>query len=139
MSHQSIKRRIARLLGGSAVGALALMPPLASGEASARPSGTAGGGDLQGGGTRTARGPGGPTPLTTLSIARVTKAIQRSILQQRHVGATVDCPTEVLQRKGVSFECQATVKPTPGWVGNRTYPFAVTEIDAKGNVRYVGR
>jgi hypothetical protein len=72
------------------------------------------------------------TPLTVLDMARVTHAIKASILAQRRLRAHVSCPTDVLQQKGVSFVCTAKV-------AGRGYPFAVTEADSYGHVRYVGR
>jgi Domain of unknown function (DUF4333) len=71
-------------------------------------------------------------PLAVLDVAKVERAIDGSIESQRGVEATVSCPPEILQRAGVQFTCTALV-------GGRTYPFAVTEIDARGHVRYVGR
>lgn len=70
--------------------------------------------------------------LAVLDSAKVQRAIGRSIRSQRHLHATVTCPAEVLQQAGVGFTCTATV-------GGRAYPFAVTEIDADGHVRYLGR
>jgi Domain of unknown function (DUF4333) len=70
-------------------------------------------------------------PLVALDIAQVQRAIRQSIGGQRHLSATVACPAEVIQRTGVKFTCVATV-------GKRRYPFAVTEVDGRGHVRYVG-
>lgn len=70
--------------------------------------------------------------LAVLDSAKVQRAIGRSILSQRHLQSTVTCPREILQQAGVEFTCTATV-------GGRAYPFAVTEIDADGHVRYLGR
>jgi hypothetical protein len=70
--------------------------------------------------------------LVVLDSTQVERGIRRSILSQRHLRSTVSCPAEVLQQAGVEFTCTATV-------GGRAYPFAVTEIDADGHVRYVGR
>jgi hypothetical protein len=72
-----------------------------------------------------------PTPLAALDIAGVERAIHRSILTGRHLVSTVTCPTEVLQRAGLAFRCTAVV-------AGRSYPFAVTEVDGAGHVRYVG-
>ncbi len=72
-----------------------------------------------------------PTPLAALDTAGVERAIHRSILASRRLASTVTCPTEVLQRAGLAFHCTAVV-------GGRSYPFAVTEIDGAGHVRYVG-
>jgi hypothetical protein len=74
-------------------------------------------------------------PLVTLDVASVEQAIRRSIYSQRHLGTTVTCPTEVIQKAGIVFTCTAT---TSGPAGGRRYPFAVTEVDGDGHVRYVG-
>ncbi len=70
-------------------------------------------------------------PLVVLKIARVERAIEQSILGQRHLHATATCPAEVIQEAGIVFTCTAAV------AGQR-YPFAVTEVDGDGHVRYVG-
>ncbi len=69
--------------------------------------------------------------LTVLDIARVQKAIGDSILSQRHLHSAVTCPVEVIQQARVRFTCTATI------AGLR-YPFAVTELNSDGQVRYVG-
>ncbi len=71
-------------------------------------------------------------PLATLDIAKVEQSIVQSIRTQRRLSATVGCPEEVLQKVGIVFSCTATVS-------GRRYPFAVTEVDGNGHVRYVGR
>jgi hypothetical protein len=71
-------------------------------------------------------------PLATLDIARVEQSIRQSIRSQRRLSSTVTCPAEVLQKAGIVFTCTATVS-------GRGYPFAVTEVDGDGHVRYVGR
>jgi len=71
-------------------------------------------------------------PLIALDIAKVERAIEQSIRSQRHLPSTVVCPAEVIQRAGIAFMCTATV-------GHRSYPFAVTEVDGNGHVRYEGR
>jgi hypothetical protein len=71
-------------------------------------------------------------PLSTLDTQRVEQSIAASINTQRRLRARVACPSEVLQQRGLAFTCTAVV-------GNRRYPFAVTESDGDGHVRYVGR
>ncbi len=71
-------------------------------------------------------------PLVVLDIARVERAIAQSIRAQRGPRSTVACPAEVIQKAGIVFTCTATV-------AGRSYPFAVTEVDDNGHVRYVGR
>jgi Domain of unknown function (DUF4333) len=72
------------------------------------------------------------SPLVVLDIAKVQQAINTSILRQRHLRSTVACPAQVLQQAGIRFTCTATVN-------GQAYPFDVTEIDADGHVRYLGR
>lgn len=72
-----------------------------------------------------------PHPMVILVIARVQRAITRSIHVQRGLRATVTCPSQVLQSAGVAFTCQADVR-------HHRYPFTVTEVDDHGHVRYVG-
>jgi hypothetical protein len=74
----------------------------------------------------------GQTSLVTLKISSVEQAIRQSISTQRHLGSTVTCPSEVLQRAGIVFTCTALAR-------GRSYPFEVTEIDGDGHVRYIGR
>jgi hypothetical protein len=73
-----------------------------------------------------------PAPLVALDVAKVERAVAASILAQRHLHAVVRCPAEVLQRAGIGFTCTAMV-------GGRGYPFAVTEVDGSGHVKYLGR
>jgi hypothetical protein len=71
-------------------------------------------------------------PLVILNIAGVERAIKQSIISQRHLDSTVVCPPEVIKKAGIAFTCIATIN-------GRRYPFAVTEVDGDGHVRYVGR
>jgi hypothetical protein len=73
-------------------------------------------------------------PLLALDIAKVRRAITASIARQRALTASVDCPKEVLQQAGVAFTCTAVVRGS-----SRRYPFAVTEVNDSGRVRYYGR
>ncbi len=75
---------------------------------------------------------GDDVPLQTLDTQRVEQSIVASIHGQRGLRARVACPSEVLQQRGLAFTCTAMA-------GNRRYPFAVTESDDDGHVRYVGR
>jgi Domain of unknown function (DUF4333) len=75
---------------------------------------------------------GNTAPLVILNIRKVESAITSSILSQRHLKAAVSCPAEVLQQAGTNFTCTASIN------GSR-YPFAVTETDDNGHVRYIGR
>lgn len=72
-------------------------------------------------------------PLIVLNIAKVRRAIETSVSRQRKVSASVSCPSEVLQRAGIVFRCTAVVEGT-----SHRYPFAVTELDNAGHVRFLG-
>ncbi len=65
-----------------------------------------------------------------LSTKQTRGAIEESILAQRHLHATVVCPTEVVREKGVTFQCVAT---TPN--GAKTI-FHVVEANSRGYVEY---
>ncbi len=66
---------------------------------------------------------------TNLNTPHVERAIEQSILSQRHVHAKVTCPKVVLQQKGHNFTCIATV-------GKTTTPFAVVQQNNGGYVTY---
>jgi len=70
-------------------------------------------------------------PFIALDTTKVEGAITASIAKQRGLKATVRCPRYVLQRKGVSFTCTATID-------GRSYPFTVTQTNEKGHVVYEG-
>jgi len=65
-----------------------------------------------------------------LSTKQTSAAIEESILTQRHIHASVVCPTEVVREKGVTFQCVAT---TPS--GAKTV-FHVVEANSRGYVEY---
>jgi len=75
-----------------------------------------------------------------LDTARVAKAIETSVLEQRHLKATVVCPSGVAQEKGKTFTCTATVRSAkaPYNVIYKT-PFEVTETNSQGYTTYVGK
>jgi hypothetical protein len=75
---------------------------------------------------------GNQAPLVALDVAKVQQAIAKSILTQRKLHATVTCPATVLQQAGLRFTCMATVN-------GHNYPFEVTQVNANGQVKYVGR
>ncbi|HXR29319.1 MAG TPA: DUF4333 domain-containing protein [Solirubrobacteraceae bacterium] len=75
-------------------------------------------------------GCGSSTP--TLDSAAVERAVAASILTERHVQATVLCPSNLARKAGLTFTC--TAKLDAG-----TYPVAVIEKDAAGNVRYASQ
>lgn len=66
---------------------------------------------------------------TNLNTPHVERAIERSILSERHVHARVVCPKVVPQEKGRNFTCIATV-------GKTTTPFAVVQQNNGGYVTY---
>lgn len=69
----------------------------------------------------------GEVPLVTLDLFAVDRAIKQAAGTQ--AGTTkVKCPTQVLQKSGVSFTCTATV-------GGKTHTFKVTETSNSGQVR----
>lgn len=66
---------------------------------------------------------------TNLNTPHVERAIERSILSERHVHAKVICPKVVPQEKGHNFTCIAKV-------GKNTTPFAVVQQNNGGYVTY---
>jgi hypothetical protein len=81
---------------------------------------------------------GSSTASTYLDVARVERSIQRSIRTQRHLAATVACPTRVLQKPG-KFACIATTYSAKKPHRKIQTPFLVTIANSKGYVTYVGR
>jgi hypothetical protein len=76
---------------------------------------------------------------TNLDTARVARSIKQSILTQRHLRATVVCPTTVVQEAGKTFECIATTRGAkPPFKVVKT-PFVVTVTSSNGYVTYVGK
>jgi hypothetical protein len=76
---------------------------------------------------------------TNLNIARVAHSIEQSIVAQRHLTATVVCPTTEPQEKGKKFECIATTRTIAKPVKVAKTPFVVTVQNEKGYVTYVGK
>lgn len=70
-------------------------------------------------------------PFLALNTTKVEGAIVASIAKQRGLASKVHCPRYVLQRKGVTFSCTATVN-------GQSYPFTVTQTNASGHVVYEG-
>ncbi len=68
-------------------------------------------------------------PSSILDTKTVEKAIGESIFEQRHVHATVTCPSVVPQEQGRTFVCIASV-------GNKKTPFVVEETNNSGHVTY---
>ena len=72
---------------------------------------------------------GSSTPVI-LNTNAVAQAIQNSIAAQRHLVSRVTCPVNIVQRKGVVFNCEASVHA-------RNFPVVVTEVDGRGHVTFV--
>lgn len=85
---------------------------------------------------------GSPTATTAkttyLNVARVERAIERSILTQRHLKSTVVCPAKVPQRPG-KFPCIATTISVKKPHRAIKTPFVVTIRNDKGAVTYEGK
>jgi hypothetical protein len=79
------------------------------------------------------------TPKTNLNTARVAASIKQSILTQRHLKATVVCPTVVAQEKGRTFECIATTRGLKRPFAPITTHFVVTIRNEQGYVTYAGK
>lgn len=78
-------------------------------------------------------GCGSSKDVVILNTETVERAIEQSILSQRHITAHVTCPSGVHQQKGLTFDCTALLPR-----GGQTR-FRVTETDDKGHVSYVGK
>jgi hypothetical protein len=76
-------------------------------------------------------GCGGSDKPRILDTERVERAIEQSILQKRHIVATVTCPSGTELKKGKRFRCLARYK------SGQTV-FLVTQDDDRGAVHYVG-
>lgn len=68
------------------------------------------------------------SPLRVIDTATIELAIRRALSRKRHVAASVTCPREVLQQKGLSFTCSAKTK-------HGVETFDVVEVDDEGHVR----
>jgi len=77
--------------------------------------------------------------ITNLDTARVARSIETSILSERHLKATVVCPTIVAQEPGKTFECVATTHNAKNPALVTKTPFVVTVQTSKGYVTYVGK
>jgi hypothetical protein len=74
---------------------------------------------------------------TYLDIGKVERAIEQSILSQRHLRSTVKCPARVVQKPD-RFACIATTFSTKKPGKTVKTPFLVTIHNDKGYVTYVG-
>jgi hypothetical protein len=78
------------------------------------------------------------TTATNLNTHHVELAIKQSILEKRHLHASVSCPAKVAQEKGTTFVCTATTTTTTKPPVVAKTPFKVTVESNKGYVTYVG-
>jgi hypothetical protein len=72
-------------------------------------------------------------PLRVLNSYTIERAIEDAIKHQKHLKSTVTCPKPILQSTGLTFTCTAKLQK-----GGQTI-FSVTETDASGHVKFVGR
>ena len=68
-----------------------------------------------------------------LNTKDVAKSIEATIKSQRHITATVTCPSGIVQKQSVKFTCIAKVK------GIADTPFEVTQTDNNGAIDFVGQ
>jgi hypothetical protein len=78
------------------------------------------------------------TTAADLDIAHIEHAIERSIMQQRHLKSTVVCPATVPQRPG-KFPCVATTYSVKKPHEKIKTPFVVTVHNDRGYVTYIGK
>jgi hypothetical protein len=78
-------------------------------------------------------------PLGTLNTAADAHAIEKSILTQRGIRATVACPPKVILEQGRTFECIATYRAKKKPHRKATTLFLVTIQNSRGYVTYVGK
>lgn len=79
----------------------------------------------------------GSSAPKNLDTAKVERAIERSIMTQRHLASTVACPEKVRQEPG-KFACIATTI-SPKTHRQVKTPFLVTVHNDKGWVSYIGK
>jgi hypothetical protein len=80
---------------------------------------------------------GSAAKTTYLDIGKVERAIEQSILSQRHLRSTVDCQPKVVQKPG-KFACVATTFSAKKPDKTVKTPFLVTIHNDKGYVTYIG-
>ncbi|HTA33092.1 MAG TPA: hypothetical protein VK721_06675 [Solirubrobacteraceae bacterium] len=78
------------------------------------------------------------TTTKSLDVARVERAIEQSIMNQRHLKSKIDCPAKVLQKPG-KFACIATTFAPKKPHREVKTGFLVTIHNDKGYVTYVGK
>lgn len=75
--------------------------------------------------------PPAATPL--IDESRVVSAIERSILNQRHLRSSVRCPSDIPLQRGLAFVCIARVP------SGAATEFVVEQRDGRENVTYRAR
>jgi hypothetical protein len=88
----------------------------------------------------TACGASGSSHTTTknLDVARVERAIEQSIMNQRHLKSRIVCPAKVPQKPG-NFACIATTFSRKKPHREIKTGFLVTIHNSSGYVTYVGK
>lgn len=81
----------------------------------------------------------GSTATKTVNSSQVARSIEESVLTERHIHATVVCPTAVPAEKGRTFECIATSHSTTKPSVETKTPFLVTVQTSAGYVTYKGK
>jgi len=80
-----------------------------------------------------------PPATKTVNSSQVVQSIEESVLRERHIHATVVCPTAVPAQKGHTFECIATSRSTTKPFVELKTPFLVTIQSNSGYVTYAGK
>jgi hypothetical protein len=76
---------------------------------------------------------------SNVDTAKVEQAIKQSILAQRHLSASVVCPSPQLAIAGRTFECFAITQSVKKPFKPVRTPFLVTVQNNRGGVTYVGK
>jgi hypothetical protein len=79
------------------------------------------------------------TAGTTLNTTKVANAIRASILAQRSLHSTVQCPGREPQEPGVTFTCTAMTHRLSAPHTVVQTPFVVTVQNTRGYATYLGR
>jgi hypothetical protein len=90
-----------------------------------------------GSGSGSTSGEGKPTGKA-LDLTRVERQIEVSILSEKHMRATVTCPSYVEQRQGNNFTCYATgtARGKNGRQEPFRTPFTVEQVNDRGYVYF---
>lgn len=79
------------------------------------------------------------TLKTPVNTARVAKSIEGTLLEKRHLHATVVCPATAPSEVGKTFECVASVRAVKAPHAITKSTFIVTIQNRGGYVTYVGQ